>query len=87
MKSYDDNRRKPKLFLPEKFSRVVKLLYLGKASHLFEKKVQELTQSTYNQVKLRVIFVSKPVFRLELKDSTSHLGKIYHIYKFNCFCE
>ena len=34
-----------------KFSAVLKLPYLGIVSKLFEKKVQELTQSTYNQVK------------------------------------
>ena len=71
----------------EKLSLVLKLPYLGNVSYLFEKKVQQLTQSTYNQVKPRVIFVSKPVLRLELKNPISHLDKSCIIYKFNCFCE
>ena len=49
--------------------------------------MQELTQSTYNRVKLWVIFVSKPVLRLELKDQTSYLDKSCIINKFNRFCE
>ena len=87
IKSHDDNCRKPKMFGPEKLFAVLKLPYLGNVSSLFEKKMQELTQSTYNQVKPRVIFVSKPVLRLELKDPISHLDKSCIIYKFNCFCE
>ena len=87
IKSQDDNHKIPKMFGPEKHSAVLKLPYLGNVSYLLEKKVQELTQSTYNQVKPRVIFVSKPVLRLELKDPISHLDKSCIIYKFNCFCE
>ena len=37
IKSHDDNRRKPKLFGPEKFPAVLKLPYLGNASRLFER--------------------------------------------------
>ena len=87
IKSHDDSCRKPKLFGPDKFPAVLKLPYLGNVSRLFEKKVQELTQLTYNQVKSRVILVSKPVHRLELKDQISYLDKSYIIYKFNCFCQ
>ena len=74
------------MFGPEKFPAVLKLPYLGNASRLFERKVQELIQSTYNQVKPRIIFVSKPILRLELKDPIPHLNKSCIIYKFNCFC-
>ena len=86
IKSHDDNRSKPKLIGPEKFPAVLKLPYLGNASRLFERKVQELIQSTYNQVKPRIIFVSKPILRLELKDPIPHLNKSCIIYKSNCFC-
>ena len=48
IKSHKNNRKKPKLFGPMKFPAVLKLPYLGNASHLFEKKVQELVKSTYN---------------------------------------
>ena len=80
--------RKPKLFGPEKFPAVVVFFgnYFGNISRLFEKKVQELTQSAYNLVKPKVIFVSKPVLRLELKDPISYLDKTCIIYKFKCFC-
>ena len=64
IKLHDINCRKPKLFGPEKFSAVLKLPYLGKTLQLFEKKVQGLTQSTYNQIKTRVIFVSNPVLKI-----------------------
>ena len=36
------------MFRPEKFPVVLKLPYLGNVSRLFKKKVQELTQWTYN---------------------------------------
>ena len=49
--------------------------------------MQELVQSTYNQVKLRIIFDSKPIMSLELKDPIPHLNKSCIIYKFNCFCD
>ena len=49
--------------------------------------MQELVQTTYNQVKPRIIFVSKPILSLELKYPISHLNKICISYKFNCFCE
>ena len=55
---------------------------MGNVSRLFEKKVQEL-----RQVKPRVVFVLKPVLRLELKDPISYVDKSCIIYKFNCFCE
>ena len=48
IKSYNDNRRKPKMFGPEKLTAVLKLPYLGNASRLFERKVQELVQKNYN---------------------------------------
>ena len=48
IKSHDNNRRKPKLFGPEKFPAVLKLPYFGNASRLFERNVQELVQTTYN---------------------------------------
>ena len=48
IKSHDDNRKKPKLFGPEKFPAVLKLPYFGNASRLFERNVQELVQTTYN---------------------------------------
>ena len=85
IKSHNDNRRNPKFFGPEKFSAVLKLSYLGNVSSLLEKKVQELTQSTCNQVKPSAIFVSKPALRLELKDPLSYLDISCTIYKFNCF--
>ena len=87
IKSHEDNRRKPKLFRPEKFPAVLKLPYLGNVSRLFEKKVKDLTQSTYNQVQPRIIFVSKPNLRLAIKYPIPHLDKSCIIYKFNCFCE
>ena len=87
IKSHDDSCRKPKLFGPDKFPAVLKLPYLGNVSRLFEKKVQELTQLTYNQVKPRVILVSKPVLILELKDPKFHYYKSCIIYKFSCFCK
>ena len=42
---------------------------------------------TYNQVKSRVILVSKPVLILELKDPKFHYYKSCIIYKFSCFCK
>ena len=44
--------------------------------------MQELTQSTYYQVKLWVIFVSLPALRVELKDLISYLDKSCIVYKF-----
>ena len=49
--------------------------------------MQELIQSTYNEVKPKVILVSKPDLRLGIKDLISYLDKRCIIYKFNCFCE
>ena len=59
---------------------------MGNDSRLFEKKVQEIVQKNYNQVKPRIIFVSKPVISLKLKDPIPTLNKSCIIYKFNCFC-
>ena len=87
IKSYDDKRGKPKLFGPDKYPAVLKLPYLGNASRLFEKKVQEIVQKNYNQVKPRIIFVSKPVISLKLKDPIPTLNKSCIIYKFKCFCD
>ena len=87
IKSHDENCRRPKLFGPDKFSAVLKLPYLGKISQLFEKKIQDLTQLTFNHIKPRVVFVSKPVLSLQLKDPIPYLDKSCIIYKFNCFCE
>ena len=39
------------------------------------------------KLRLKVILVSKPVHRLELKDQISYLDKSCIIYKFNCFCQ
>ena len=63
------------MFVPENFPANLKLPYLGNISRLFEKKVQKLTQLTYNQVKPRVVLVSKIFLRLELKDPISYLDK------------
>ena len=81
IKSPDDNRKKPKLFGPEKFPAVLKLPYLGNVSRLFENKVQELTQSTYNQVKPRVVFVSKPVLRFGTqRPNILSFEKMYYLH-------
>ena len=87
IKLYDDKRGKPKLFGPDKYPAVLKLPYLGNASRLFEKKVQEIVQKNYNQVKPRIIFVSKPVISLKLKDPIPTLNKSCIVYKFKCFCD
>ena len=87
IKLHNENCWKPKLFGPDKFPAVLKLPYFGKISHLLEKKVQDLTQSTYNQIKPRVVFVSNPVLRLELKDPIPNLDKSCVVYRFICFCE
>ena len=63
------------MFGPEKFPAVLKLSYLGNASRLFERKVQELVQKNYNQVKPGIIFASKPVISLKLKDPIPTLNK------------
>ena len=50
--------------------------------------MQELIQSTYNQVKPReILFVFKTVLRLQLKDPIFYLDKSCIVYKSNCFCE
>ena len=64
------------MFRLEKFSAFLKLLYLGNVSRLFENEVQELTHSTYNQVKPRVMYAPKRDLRLELNNPISHPEKI-----------
>ena len=70
--SHNDNCRKIKFFILEEFLSVLKLPFLGNVSSLFEKRVQKLTQLTYNKVKL----VYKPVLDWNLKTKHSTLIKV-----------
>ena len=53
---------------PEKFPAVLKLPYIGEALCRFEVKVKELIKENYNQISPRIIFLSKPVIKVQLKD-------------------
>ena len=64
----------------------MKLPYIGETSRVFENKVKDLTKTTYNQVSPRIIFLSKPLSKVQLKDPIPYQNKCV-IYKFNCFCE
>ena len=68
IKSQHNNLNKPKIFGPEKFPAVLKLPYIGEASRRFEVKVKELIKENYNQISPRIIFLSKPVIKVQLKD-------------------
>ena len=54
---------------------ISQIIISGYYVRLFKKKVQELTQSIYNQIKPRVVFVLNLVLRLKLKDPISYLDK------------
>ena len=54
---------------------------------MFENKVKILTKTTYNQVSPRIIFLSKPLLKVQLKDPIPDLNKSCAVYKLNCFCE
>ena len=51
------------------------------------KKVKILTKTTSNQVNLIIMFVSKRVLKVQLKDLIPVLNKSWIVNKFNCFCE
>ena len=72
---------------PEKFPAVLKLPYIGEASRRFEVKVKELIKENYNQISPRIIFLSKPVIKVQLKDLITNQDKSCIVYKFNCFCD
>ena len=87
IKLHADRLKKPKSFGPQKWHVILKLPFIGKKSHIFEKKLKLMTESLYSAVTPRVIFVSKPVLKIELKDPISHMEKSCVVYSFNCFCE
>ena len=76
IKSHDNNLNRPTIYGPEKFPAVLKLPYIGETSRVFEKKVKDLTKTTYNQVSPRVIFRSKPLLKLQFKDPILDLKKV-----------
>ena len=72
---------------PEKFPAVLKLPYIGEASRRFEVKVKELIKENYNQISPRIIFLSKPLIKVQLKDPITNQDKSCIVYKFKCFCD
>ena len=72
---------------PEKLHVVLKLPYAGKASYPMVNRVKSITESAYFALKPRVIFTSKPLISLDVKDPMSYLDKSCIVYKFNCSCE
>ena len=70
-----------------KIHSILKLLYFGKKSYIFETEIKLISESIYFSITHRVIFVSKSVLKIELKDPISFLDKSCIIYRFNCFCD
>ena len=68
IKLHHNNLNQPKIYGPEKFSAILKLPYIGEKSRVFESKVKDLTKTSYNQMCPRVIFLSKPLLKVQLKD-------------------
>ena len=85
IKSHHNNLNKSKVFGQEKFSAVLKLPYIGEASRRFEVKVKELIKENYNQISPRIIFLSKPVIKVQFKDPIPNQDKSCIVYKLNCF--
>ena len=75
IKSHDNNLNKPKIYRLDKFPAVLKLPFIGETSNVFEKRVKNLTKINSNQVNLRIIFVSKLVLKMQLKDLIPVLNK------------
>ena len=63
-----NNLNKSKVFSPEKFPAVLKLPYIRGTSRVFEVKVKDLTKKSYNQISPRILFLSKPLIKMQLKD-------------------
>ena len=87
IKSHHNNLNQPKIYGLEKFPAVLKLPYIGESSCAFENKVKDLTKTYYNQVSPRVIFLSKPLSKMQLKDPIPDQDKSCIKYKFNCSFE
>ena len=66
---------------------ILKLPFIGKKLHIFEKKIKLMTESIYSAITPRIIFVSKPVLKIELKDPIPFMEKSCVVYRYNCFCE
>ena len=87
IKSHHNNINQPRLFGPEKFPAILKLPYIGEKSRVFESKLKDLTKTSYNQVLPRVIFLSKSLLKVQLKDPIPDQDKSCVVYKCNCSCK
>ena len=65
--------------------RKMKSLYhmLVKNCNISEKQIKLMTESIYSAITPRLIFVFKPVLKIELKDPIAYLDKSCIIYRFN----
>ena len=63
-----DRLKKMKSYIPQKRHVILKLSFMGNKVHIFEKKVKLMTESIYSAITPIIIFVSKPVLKIELKD-------------------
>ena len=72
---------------PEKLHVVLKLPYAGNESYSMMNKVKSITESAFFAIKPRIIFTSKPIVNISVKDPMSYLDKSCIVYKFNCSCE
>ena len=65
---HSDILKKAKPSGPQKRDVILKLPFIGNKLHIFEKKIKLMTESIYSAITIRIIFVSKPVLKIELKD-------------------
>ena len=87
IKLHSDRLKKIKSIGPQKRHVILKLPFMGNKVHIFEKKIKSMTESIYYAITPRIVFVSKPVLKIELKDPIPFMEKSCVVYRYNCFCK
>ena len=54
---------------------------IGYKLHIFKNKIKLMTESIYSPITTRIIFVSKPVLKIELKDPIPFIEKSCVVYR------
>ena len=66
IKLHNERNRKIKLYNLIKLHDILK--YVGKKFYIFEIKIKLLTESIYSEITPIIIFVLKPVLKIQVKD-------------------
>ena len=75
IKLHCERLRNTESYGPQKLHVTLKLPFVDKKLHIFEKKIKLMTESIYSTITPRIFFVSKPMIKIELKASNILYGQ------------